>query len=186
MIPPTTFLLLAPALAFAAVLPRDEKQDWINKVDAWALDKRPPQTLIDAFKNKPDGELTLDPYKSPNEYVRTIFSPGDSYTAGIESNGNIDHYRDSGNMNSGGCSRYAKAWPEQLREHPGWDELQGSGYRRNNFGACSGALMKDVMEKQLEPGQNDDNDQYKKIGKDDWAPQLAVLTAAGNDAQFSE
>lgn len=33
-----------------------------------------------------------------------------------------------------GCCRYAKAWPERLRDHSGWGQLQGDGYRRNNFG----------------------------------------------------
>lgn len=41
-------------------------------------------------------EPTLEDYKQPNEYLKTILSPGDSYTAGIGSNKMEDHYADSG------------------------------------------------------------------------------------------
>ncbi|KAF2653827.1 SGNH hydrolase [Lophiostoma macrostomum CBS 122681] len=171
------FLLVAPAAVASGVVPRDE---WSDKVDAWASEKHPPQAIIDAVKRKPEGDLTLQSYSQPNEYVKVILSPGDSYTAGIGTRGTTDKYGDSKD-----CSRYAYAWPERLRDHPGWDELQGSGWRKNNFGACSGAKMQEIRTLQLELGDSNDGDQYKKIGQGDLAPQIAVLTASGNDVGFS-
>jgi len=123
---------------------------------------------------------------SLNEYVMVIFSPGDSYTASIGSNGKDQHYADSGFVSDKDCSRYVKEWPEQLRDHPGWDEPQGTGWRKNNFGACSGALMKDIRDHQLKPGENNNNDKFKNIRSGDGAPQIVVLTASGNDTHFSE
>jgi hypothetical protein len=109
-------LLLAPTLALATVLPRDE---WNNEVDEWARNRRPPPQLIDAFKAKPDGDKpTLEDYKVPNQYVKIILSLGDSYTAGTGLNGPKHLYLDSGTFKEG-CSRYSKAWPEKLRDHPG-------------------------------------------------------------------
>ncbi|KAF2000519.1 SGNH hydrolase [Amniculicola lignicola CBS 123094] len=178
-------LLLAP-VALATVLPRD---DWNAKVDAWANDKKPPKELVDAFRSVgAQTELTLADYSQPNEYLSVVLSPGDSYTAGIGSNGPSNWYKDSRTVGDDppGCSRYAKAWPERLRDYQGWEELQGPGWRKNNFGACSGAVIDGIMEKQLQLGQNRDEDEYKKIGEGDLAPQVAVLTAGGNDANFSQ
>jgi hypothetical protein len=109
--------LLAVGLASALVLPRDDV----------------PKEIFDAFGAV---GVKTTPHTRPNQYLKTIWSPGDSFAAGIGSNGNSDWYKDSGRMDDKGCSRYAKAWPEQLRDHPGWGDLQGDGYRRNNFGVC--------------------------------------------------
>lgn len=114
--------LLAVGLASALVLPRDDV----------------PKEISDAF-----GALGVQaiPHTRPNQYLKTIWSPGDSFTAGIGSNGNGDWFKDSGTMNDKGCSRYGKAWSEQLRDHPSWGEVQGDGYRRNNFGVCALRLL---------------------------------------------
>lgn len=122
----------------------------------------------------------------PNQYLKVILSPGDSYTAGIGSNGPGDHYADSGFVANDGCSRFRLGWPELLRDLPRWKDQQGDGWRKNNFGACSGATIQDTMGKQLHPGENKDEDMFKKVGVYPNAPQIAVFTAGGNDMKFAK
>jgi hypothetical protein len=109
--------LLAVGLASALVLPRDVV----------------PKEISNAFGAV---GVKTTPHTRPSQYLKTIWSPGDSFVAGIGSNGNSDWYKDSGRMDDKGCSRYAKARPEQLRDDPGWGYMQGDDYRRNNFGVC--------------------------------------------------
>jgi lysophospholipase L1-like esterase len=124
---------------------------------------------------------TLNDYKIPNEYVREITSPGDSYTVGIGSNGKDDHFSDSCWFADGKCGRYKKGWPEQLRDHSGWKDLQNDGDRQNNYGACSGHVIDQIEKQQLSLGEPKEG-QFKAIGK----PQLIVLTAGGNDFLFGD
>jgi hypothetical protein len=92
-----------------------------------------PKEISDAF-GAAGVKTTL--HTRPNQYLKTVWSPGDSFATDIGSNGNSDWHKDSGRMDDKGFSRYSKAWPEQLRDHPGWGDLQGDRYRRNNFGVC--------------------------------------------------
>ena len=133
-------LLYWPALTSAAVLPRD---DWDTRFEEWKIGK--PQELVDAFSKAKgnfqpgDGadnanELGIfDDYERPNQYLKVILSIGDSYTAGVGSNGPGDHYVDSGDYADGGCSRFRRAWPESLRDLPDWTEQQGDGWRKKTL-----------------------------------------------------
>ena len=98
---------------------------------------------------------------------------GDSYTAGIGSNGAND--KDSA---SGDCSRYSKGYPPQMNADTRWP---GGGSpassRVFNFGACSGAVLKDVEDKQL---SNQVAAPYAKFGH----PAVAVISITGNDLEF--
>lgn len=45
--------------------------------------------------------------------------------------------------------------------------------------------MQEIMDNQLKQGPNNDEDKFKMIGDGEDAPQVAVLTAGGNDLDFS-
>jgi lysophospholipase L1-like esterase len=111
--------------------------------------------------------------------VEQILAVGDSYTAGIGSNGW------SGRMGDTNCSRYYHAWPNQLlwRHGDDWDQFNDGRTPDLTFGACSGNVMKDLREKQLKQGDPVDTwkNDFTPIGR----PQIAVLTISGNDAEFS-
>jgi hypothetical protein len=203
-------------------------EDWKAYVDIWKDWTEPPESLyhymlyVQSYYRNIEEYPTLDDYQIPNENVREIVSPGDSYTAGIGSNGKEDHFQDSGTFAEGKCGRYKKGWPEQLRDHAqptikklsnaprsakerqakntlnfelseglalvaravtssGWKDLQLDGHRQNNFGACSGHVISQIKELQLGLGDPVDG-QFKAIGK----PQIAVLTAGGNDFLFAD
>jgi hypothetical protein len=67
----------------------------------------------------------------------------------------------------------------QLSKLSQWPEFNGGKAPSLNFGACSGAKMQDMLNKQLNPGPWKDFE-YHNFGY----PQLAVLTISGNDADF--
>jgi len=109
--------------------------------------------------------------------VEHILAIGDSYTAGIGSNG------ENAEIGETDCSRYYSSWPMQLQEKDEWYDINDRKKPDLIFGACSGNLMKDVREKQLRQGDPVDTgrNMFTPIGK----PQIAVLTISGNDADFS-
>jgi hypothetical protein len=45
--------------------------------------------------------------------------------------------------------------------------------------------MREIMDNQLKQGSSNDGDKFKAIGEGEAAPQIAVLTAGGNDLDFS-
>lgn len=104
-----------------------------------------------------------------------ITAVGDSYTAGIGSNGKRDKLK-----NSFKCSRYDKAYPNQLVRDHGWQDWNSQTTPALNFGACSGDTTKELLSEQLK--QDDVELPYISVGK----PQLIVMTIGGNDVGFSE
>lgn len=70
----------------------------------------------------------------------------------------------------------------QLAYLPGWEEFNGGTYPDLNFGASTGALMKDMIDKQINLGDGTWRDlEYHDFGR----PQLAVLSISGNDIGFT-
>jgi hypothetical protein len=115
--------------------------------------------------------------------VEQILSIGDSYSAGIGSNGQDWEW---GFTN---CSRYSGAWPVQLSEKDDWNDINDNSKPSLTFGPCSGNVMVHVRERMLEQGDAIDTKTMKEnqwpytpIGK----PQIAVMTISGNDANFSK
>ena len=45
--------------------------------------------------------------------------------------------------------------------------------------------MQEIMDNQLKQGPSNDGDKFKMIGDGENAPQIAVLTAGGNDLDFA-
>lgn len=127
---------------------------------------------------------SLRPYAQPSAKIEQVLALGDSFTAGIGSNGLRQQLRGSGD-----CLRFAKAWPEQLSTLEGWEDFNKDAPALT-FGACSGATMnnqpgldkKGLNQNQLKQGQPKPNLPNTPIGK----PQIAVLTITGNDVGFSE
>ena len=111
------------------------------------------------------------------QVIDHILAVGDSYTAGIGSNG------ENAEIGYTKCSRYYSSWPMQLRDKNDWNEINDGKRPDLTFGACSGNVMKDLREKQLQQGDPVDTgkNMFTPIGK----PQIAVLTISGNDAEFS-
>ncbi|KAK4496239.1 hypothetical protein PRZ48_012219 [Zasmidium cellare] len=104
--------------------------------------------------------------------IKQILAVGDSYTAGIGSNGLPDRLEGSSD-----CSRYTQAYPLQLSADAAW----GDDKPNVVFGACSGAQMQQLIDEQLKQGDPNPNLPYTAIGK----PQIAILTISGNDVGFS-
>lgn len=82
--------------------------------------------------------------------VDQFLAIGDSYTAGIGSNGLADRDEQSGD-----CRRYKGAYPYIISEDGGWDGINGNSPKTPtlNFGACSGAKMDDLLSNQLNLGE---------------------------------
>ncbi|ERF76444.1 hypothetical protein EPUS_07324 [Endocarpon pusillum Z07020] len=114
----------------------------------------------------------LKPYATPlsTDEIKEWNALGDSFTAGIGSNGLDDSLRISQD-----CSRYDKAYPMQMNADTRWPGKPAD--RKLNFGACSGNVMQDIRTKQLSDNAPVD---YQNFGK----PQLAVITLGGNDLGF--
>jgi lysophospholipase L1-like esterase len=125
----------------------------------------------------PDSILrNLDPYTAPTQKLTTILAIGDSYTAGEGANGVRDYIKSSGN-----CNRYKASWPLKLAADPAWNDFNG-GQPDLVFGACAGAKMGGLVERQLEQGKPDGGREYTRIGK----PEIGVMMIGGNDAGFFE
>lgn len=101
---------------------------------------------------------------------------GDSYTAGIGSNGEKEQLPEAI-----ACSRYKSAWPVQLSEKEDWNQINDNTKPKLTFGACSGAVMKKLRDTQLKQG-----DPVKAEETPIGHPQLAVLTISGNDVLFGK
>ena len=86
----------------------------------------------------------LKPYATPlsTDEIKEWDALGDSFTAGIGSNGLDDFQRISQD-----CSRYEKAYPMQMNADGRWPGNPAD--RKLNFGACSGNKMEDLMSKQV-------------------------------------
>lgn len=86
----------------------------------------------------------LKPYATPlsTDEIKEWNALGDSFTAGIGSNG-LDDFQSI----SQDCSRYNKAYPMQMNADTRWPGNPAD--RKLNFGACSGNMMDDVRSKQV-------------------------------------
>ena len=113
----------------------------------------------------------------PSQQVTDFNAIGDSFTAGIGSNGRNDY-----DPTSGDCRRYKEAYPYELQEDPTWDEINDNRNPTLHHGACSGATMDLMVQHQLTPGEDFRRVPYLNFGK----PQLVVLTISGNDADFGK
>ena len=116
-------------------------------------------------------------YISPslNRDITDWLAIGDSFSAGISADvpsDQIEYW----------CSRFKRSYPNQINLSPRFPGHSTS--RTFVFGACSGAKMQDLEDKQLELGEADSNPevQYPKIGK----PQVGTVTISGNDLKFGE
>jgi lysophospholipase L1-like esterase len=135
----------------------------------------------DTFKAKVAALISaanLTPYVPPpsGSQVTEYLAIGDSYSAGVGADGS-DDYEES----SLTCNRFLHAMPHQLSTNP-W--LPGRG-RNLNFGSCTGALVQDILDHQLMQGPAFRAPllaQYTPIGK----PQVATLSAGGNDLEFGK
>ena len=86
----------------------------------------------------------LKPYATPlaTDEIKEWGAYGDSFTAGIGSNGLKDYidYSES-------CSRYKKAYPMQMNPDTRWPG--NAADRKLNFGACTGNRMTNVRDNQV-------------------------------------
>ncbi|KAF2747025.1 hypothetical protein M011DRAFT_59934 [Sporormia fimetaria CBS 119925] len=178
----------------------EPEEEWQEHIDEWYSknwdtddsdsesdeDDHPPEELYLAMKyvqllypNTAKYPSTL-PHTTPKEKVKTIYAPGDGYTAGLGANMRDDVFWDAGYAWYGGCGRYKFAFPERLRDHSGWKDFQGDEQRRTNFGACAGHTIPAITKYQINLGENLDAHQFKAIGN----PHIAVLTAGLWDFGF--
>ena len=120
--------------------------------NAMAIDKRdgPAPSNVQQFASQLEASKLGGQYSKPTQVVDQFLAIGDSYTAGIGSNGQDDR-----DPQSYDCRRYKGAYPYILLEDNGWDELNGYSPKSPllNFGACSGATMDDLLSKQLTLGE---------------------------------
>jgi hypothetical protein len=85
----------------------------------------------------------LPTYKMPEQQNITEWTAvGDSFTAGVGSNGDADFIIDSGS-----CLRYQQSWPMIVNRDTRWPG--DSANRKLNLGACTGDLAIDVVENQV-------------------------------------
>jgi hypothetical protein len=144
----------------------------------------PVDPTISSLVASATSAASLKPYAKPAQKVEQVLAIGDSFSAGIGSNGAPDLQQGSGD-----CLRYNKAWPVQLTQNHGWTDFN-QDLPTLTFGACSGATMnnqgglnnKGLNQNQLQQGTPNPNLPYTPIGK----PQIAVLTITGNDVGFTE
>ncbi|KAL6229677.1 SGNH hydrolase-type esterase domain-containing protein [Aspergillus navahoensis] len=113
-----------------------------------------------------DGE----PFDSADlSWITKLAAIGDSYSAGIGAGDRLGSIIDIGDEQSDyACSRYDHAYPYLVNQ----DERLGDPANRNfQFRSCSGAVIKDVLEKQIPAIDNDQ--------------QAILLSIGGNDAELS-
>ncbi|KAL2045470.1 hypothetical protein N7G274_001898 [Stereocaulon virgatum] len=158
----STLFVLAVQMAFALGLPQSPSP----------VARDDPDAPLIASVSAAVASASLKPYATPltSGEIKEWGAYGDSFTAGIGSNGLADY-----DGYSQSCSRYKQAYPNQMNADGRWpgDPAQ----RTLNFGACSGNVIKDVHDKQLTDSAPVD---YNNFGK----PQLAVMTVGGNDLGF--
>ncbi|KAL9077076.1 MAG: hypothetical protein Q9157_003499, partial [Trypethelium eluteriae] len=143
-----------------------------------------PDPTIASIVASAISSASLAPYAKPSQQVEQVLAIGDSFTAGIGSDGERNYYHGSGD-----CRRFAQAWPVQLTNNPGWTDFNGN-LPGLTFGACSGAKMNNqgwgddngLNQNQLEQGDPNPNLEYTPIGQ----PQIAVMTITGNDVGFRD
>ncbi|GME29000.1 putative esterase family protein [Neofusicoccum parvum] len=121
--------------------------------------------------------IRLSAFLFASAAISEILAIGDSYTAGIGSNGLPDRIEGSFD-----CSRYDQAWPLQLQGKDDWSQFNGDTHPVLTFGACTGHKMDDLVKNQLKQGDPNPNLEFTNIGK----PQISVLTISGNDAEFGD
>ena len=97
---------------------------------------------------------------------------GDSYTAGIGSNG--PEGKEDGSKK---CARYSMSYPDTMNGDARWEGTSQLA-RTLNFGACTGDVMVDVTNNQL---SQQAAAPYKNFGK----PAIVTMTISGNDLGFS-
>lgn len=129
-------------------------------------------TSLIALISSAVSSASLKPYVTPlaTDEIKEWDALGDSFTAGIGSNG-LSDYIDGSN----GCSRYKQAYPMQMNADTRWPGDPAA--RKLNFGACSGNKMQDLLDNQLSDNSPVD---YENFGKG----QLVVATIGGNDLDF--
>ena len=110
---------------------------------------------------------------NPNEPIVEWTAIGDSYTAGIGSNGPTG--KEDGSKN---CARYNMSYPDQMNSDDRWGGAVALMDRKLNFGACTGDVMVDVTKNQL---SQQAAAPYKNFGK----PAIVTMTISGNDLGFS-
>lgn len=119
---------------------------------------------------------SLSPYVPPagGRAITNWLAIGDSYSAGVGADFLGDYDR-----NSLDCLRFTQAMPHFMQNST---SMPGDPKNRVlTFGSCTGALMQDVTDRQLTQGEPT-HYEYTPIGK----PQIATLSAGGNDLGFGE
>lgn len=114
-------------------------------------------------------------YVAPTTMNRDItdwLAIGDSFSAGISADVSDDQL-------NWWCSRFKQSYPNQMNNDPRFPGHSSSS-RTFVFGACSGAKMQDIVDKQIELGTPDLSATYPRIGK----PQVGTLSFSGNDLGF--
>lgn len=110
---------------------------------------------------------------SLNRDITDWLAIGDSFSAGISADVPADELNWS-------CSRFKRSYPNQMNQDPRFPGYSTS--RTFAFGACTGAKMQDIIEKQIELGTPDATADYTKIGN----PQIGTLSLSGNDLGFGD
>lgn len=130
-------------------------------------DSDPKVAQIFAAENVPK-------YVAPalNRDITDWLAIGDSFSAGISADVPSDQLEYW-------CSRFKRSYPNQINESPRFPGHSTS--RTFAFGACTGAKMQDLEDKQLELGDPVETT-YPKIGK----PQIGTVSISGNDLKFGE
>jgi len=122
------------------------------------------------------------PFVRPNQKITEFLALGDSWTAGVGSNGRPERV-------GGLAERGWSAYPFQmLRDEAMWEYINGdSTFPRLNFLAHTGDKVKQLVDKQLTvQGEWDHRNWDEARGMPFGHPQIAVMTVGGNDAHFSK
>ena len=115
-------------------------------------------------------------YVAPTNINRDItdwLAIGDSFAAGISADipdDQLEYW----------CSRFKQSYPNQMN-----NDARFPGHTTSRtfvFGACSGAKMQDVVDKQISLGTPDLTAEYPNIGN----PQIGTLSIGGNDLGFGD
>lgn len=129
-----------------------------------------------------DEEALLAPYTPPTERVTEFIALGDSYTAGSGCNG-LDEI-----MAGGDALRGFRSYPLQMSTRADdWAYINGGDETlpRFSFHAYTGDTTVQLVTEQLKEGPYKD-DRNLPRGQPFGAPQLAVVTIGGNDAELAK